>query len=154
MYVDRVEIFYGNKKIASHLRLYNNNKWSLLPEHYLELIQQRPQAFDSARPIQQWRKSWPFCLEKLLERLCQTQGHTKGIKDFISVLMLYKDHEAKDIEAAVEQALSAHVSSSQAVEHILKRPPDHHDSSFAPLANWETLPPPDVTIYEQIGGAI
>ena len=57
LYVDRVEIFYGNKKIASHLRLYNNNKWSLLPEHYLELIQQRPQAFDSARPIRQWRKS-------------------------------------------------------------------------------------------------
>ena len=38
LHVDRVEIFYGSKKIASHERLYGNNKWSLLPEHYLELI--------------------------------------------------------------------------------------------------------------------
>ena len=77
-------IFYGSKKIASHQRLYSNNKWSLDPEHYLELIQQRPQAFDSARPIRQWRKSWPICLERLLERFCQKQGSTKGIKEFIT----------------------------------------------------------------------
>ena len=154
LYVDRVEIFYGSKKIASHRRLYDNNKWGLFPEHYLELIQQRPQAFDSARPIQQWRKSWPLCLERLLDQFCQKQGHTKGIKDFISVLMLYKDHAAGDIESAVEKALSANAGTSQAVEHIVKSSPDHYDPSFAPLANWQTLPPPDVTIYEQIGGAL
>ena len=153
LYVNRVEIFYGSKKIASHKRLYNNNKWSLKPEHYLELIQQRPQAFESARPIRQWRKSWPFCLERLLERFCQKQGHTKGIKDFISVLMLYKDHDAKDIKAAVEQALSAHVSSSQAVEHILINKKDNCNLSFSSLDNWQTLPPPDVSVYAQIGGA-
>jgi transposase len=153
LYVNRVEIFYTSKKIASHKRLYNNNKWSLKPEHYLELIQQRPQAFESARPIRQWRESWPFCLERLLERFCQKQGHTKGIKDFIWVLMLYKDHDAKDIKAAVEQALSAHVSSSQAVEHILINKKDDCNLSFSSLDNWQTLPPPDVSVYAQIGGA-
>ena len=68
--------------------------------------------------------------------------------------MLYKDHGAGDIEAAVEKALSANVSSSQAVEHILKNSQEHHDPSFAPLQNWQTLPPPDITVYHQIGGAI
>lgn len=154
LYVNCVEIFYGSKKIASHKRLYNNNKWSLKPEHYLELIQQRPQAFESARPIRQWRETWPFCLERLLERFCQKQGHTKGIKDFIWVLMLYKDHDAKDIKAAVEQALSAHVSSSQAVEHILINKKDDCNLSFSSLDNWQTLPPPDVSVYAQIGGAL
>ena len=71
LYVDRVQIFYGSKKIASHQRLYSNNKWSLHPAHYLELIQQRPQAFNSARPIRQWRQSWPRCLERLLDRFCR-----------------------------------------------------------------------------------
>ena len=154
LYVDRVEIFYGSKQIASHLRFYGNNKWSLVPEHYLELIRQRPQAFDSARPIRQWRKSWPYCLERLLEQFCQKQGHTKGIKDFISVLMLYKDHAAGDIEDAVEKALSANAGTSQAVEHILKRSQDHDEPSFAPLTSWYTLPPPDVTVYEQIGAVL
>ncbi|MFA7186199.1 MAG: IS21 family transposase [Victivallales bacterium] len=153
LYVNRVEIFYGSKKIASHQRLYNNNKWHLQPEHYLELIQQRPQAFNSARPIRQWRRSWPFCLEKLLGCFCQKQGHTKGIKDFISVLMLYKDHTADDIESAVDKALSANAGSSHAVKHILIELQDR-SSPIAPLDNWQRLPPPDVSIYQQIGGAL
>jgi len=153
LYVDRVEIWYGSKKIASHQRLFSNNKWSLLPEHYLELIRQRPQAFESARPIRQWRESWSLCLEKLLARFCKKQGHTKGIKDFISVLMLYKDHAADDIESAVEKALSASASTSQTVEHILKRS-YHDDGPFAPLTHWQILPPPDVTQYDRIGGAL
>ena len=152
VHVDHVEIFYGSKKIASHQRFYGNNKWSLEPEHYLELIQQRPQAFDSARPIRQWRNSWPICLERLLDRFCQKQGTTKGIKEFISVLMLYKDHAATDIQSAVEKALLANVSCSEAVEHILKNSADDHDPAFAPLHNWQSLPVPDVSIYQQIGG--
>ena len=153
VYVDRVEIFYGRKKIASHQRLYSNNKWSLEPEHYLELIQQRPQAFGSARPIRQWRKNWPICLERLLDRFCQKQGTTKGIKEFISVLMLYKDHAAADIQSAVEKALIAHVSCGEAVEHILKSSADN-DPAFAPLHSWQSLPVPDISIYEQIGGGL
>ena len=154
LYVDRVEIFYGSKKIASHDRLYSNNKWSLLPEHYLELIQQRPQAFESARVIRQWRPSWPFCLERLLDKFCQKQGHTKGIKDFISVLMIYKDHAAGDIESAVETALSSGASSSEAVKHILIHKENDCQLSFSTLDNWQTLPPPDVSVYEQIGGDV
>ena len=39
LHVDRVEIFYANKKIASHDRLFSNNQWGLNPDHYLALIQ-------------------------------------------------------------------------------------------------------------------
>jgi transposase len=152
LYVDRVEVFYGSKKIASHQRLYNNNKWSLQPEHYLQLIAQRPQAFGSARPIRQWRKSWPICLERLLDRFSHKHGDTKGIKEFISILMLYKDHERSEIELAVEKALLANASCSQAVEHILKHSQDNNQASVAPLDNWQTLPSPDLTVYQQIGG--
>ncbi len=152
LYVDRVEIFYGSKKIASHPRLYNNNKWCLFPEHYLDLIQQRPQAFESARPILQWRDSWPQCLERLLNRLCHKQGHTRGIKDFISVLMLYKDHDAGDIESAVQTALESNVGSSEAVKHILINQKGSSEFSFVALDNWQSLPPADVSVYDQIGG--
>ncbi|MBW2154781.1 MAG: IS21 family transposase [Deltaproteobacteria bacterium] len=153
LHVDRVEIFYGNKNIARHDRLFGNNKWSLKPEHYLELIQQRPQAFHSARPIRQWRNNWPSCLERLLELFIKKQGDTKGIKDFISVLILYKDHDAVEIEAAVEKALDANTGFSAAVKHLLI---NAHDPapSFAPLENWEKLPPSDVSVYRQIGGGI
>ena len=117
-------------------------------------LPQRPQAFESARVIRQWRPNWPFCLERLLDKFCQKQGHTKGIKDFISVLMLYKDHAAGDIESAVETALSSGAGSSQAVKHILIHKEGDGDQSFSALDNWQTLPPPDVSVYGQIGGAL
>lgn len=151
LHVDRVEIFYSNKKIASHDRLFGNNQWSLDPDHYLELIQQRPQAFYSARPIRQWRRSWPKCLEGLLELFVKKQGETRGVKDFISVLMLYKDHDARAIETAVEKALNANTGTSDAVKHMLITP---HGQDFGSLKNWQTLPPPDVSVYQQIGGAL
>ncbi len=50
-------------------------------------------------------------------------------------MMLYKDHAAADIESAVEQALSANVSSSQAVEHILINKKDH---PMHLLCHWTT----------------
>lgn len=153
LHVDRVEIFYGNKIIASHDRLFGNNKWGLKPDHYLELIRQRPQAFHSARPIRQWRNSWPECLERLLELFIQKQGETKGVRDFISVLMLYKDHDAVDIEAAVKKALYANTGSGDAVKHILINAYET-SPTFGSLKNWQTLPPPDVSVYHQIGGGI
>ena len=154
MYIDRIEIFYRNKKIACHQRLYGNNKWALLPEHYLELIAQRPQAFDSARPIRQWRPNWPPCLEALLKRFCSKQGRNKGIKEFITVLMLYRSHRAKDIEAAVDRALTAGVSCSDAVEHILIGSVAQSGMSFPALDNWQVFDPANVSIYDQIGGGI
>jgi hypothetical protein len=119
------------------------------------LISKRPQAFQSARTIRQWREVWPECLEKLLTHFCQKQGQTKGTKDFISVLMLFKDHDEKDVISAVEEAISARVSSSEAVEHILvNRIAPEAEDLFVPLNNWETLPAPDVSAYDRIGGAL
>jgi transposase len=152
LHVDHVEIFWGSKKIAGHDRLYGNNKWSLEPDHYLELIRQRPQAFDSARPIRQWRNHWPPCLEDLLDHFRQKQGSTKGTREFISVLMLYKNNKAEDIQTAVEKALAANVSCSSAVEQILISQCSSSELSFETLVKWESLPSADISVYEQIGG--
>jgi hypothetical protein len=118
----------------------------------LELIAQRPQSFKSARPIQQWRKEWPSSLEALLERFCQKQGENKGIKEFISVLMLYKDNDADDVNAAVELGLTSKISSSEGIKHILLHLGP--DVSIEPLKEWERFPRPDVSVYGQLGGKI
>jgi transposase len=153
-YVDHVDIFYGSRKIATHGRLYGNNKWQLDPFHYLELILRRPQAFESARPIKQWRKEWPECLEKLLRHFCQKQGQTKGTKDFIRVLLFFKEHDEREVISAVGEAVSANVSSSDSVEQLLINRGVSQNDSFAPLRNWETIPSPDVSVYDRIGGAL
>lgn len=151
LHADRIDIFTGTKKLAAHARAYGNNKWCLDPDHYLELIQQRPMAFNSARPIKQWKESCPQSLRLLLERFCSAQGETKGIKDFINVLMLYREHKAGEIEAAAELAIEHHVSSSEGVRHLLVHT-GAVEITAAPLTAWSRLSPPDVSVYGQLGG--
>ena len=146
--IDRVEIFYEGKKLASHERLFGNNKWQLDPQHYLELIRRKPGAFDSAIVIRQWRPAWPCCLEKLLERFKEKQGETAGIKDFIAVLMFYKDHRTEEVEAAVELALENRLSNSEGIRHILVY--SGPEASFAPLAGWPATVAPDLTLYKEL----
>ena len=151
LFVDRVEIFSQGKSIACHERMYGNNKWCLDADHYLELLEQRPRAFQSARPIRQWRESWPKCLHALLERFCQAQGETRGIRDFVRVLLLYRDHSAADMEAAVERAVANRVSSSEGVRHLLALN-DAPGPTMVRLTAWSSLPPADVAVYGQLGG--
>jgi transposase len=146
--VDRLRLCYGQKEVACHERVYGSNKWQLQPEHYLEVLCQRPQAFDSARPIKQWRKQWPACFERLLERFCEKQGRNHGIKEFLSVLLLHRDHSGEDVKAAVELAVEAGVSCSAGVKHVLCH--TGPEVSLKPLEKWASLPEPDLSAYAQL----
>jgi len=147
--VDRLDIFYEGKKIAGHVRLFGNNKWQLDPQHYLELIRSKPGAFDSALVIRQWRPVWPTCLGRLLERFKEKQGETAGIKDFIAVLMFYRDHAEEEVEAAVDLALGSGISNSEGIRHILVY--SGPEENFAPLAGWPATPVPDMALYGALG---
>jgi hypothetical protein len=149
MDVDRVDLFHAGKRLATHLRVFGNNKWQLDPDHYLELIQQRPRAFQEARPIRQWRQSWPPVLERLLARFQDSQGETAGIKDFVSVLLLYREHAAAAIQAAVELALEHQISSSAGVRHILLHTCE--TPTPKPLSHWPATLLPDLSVYGQLG---
>jgi hypothetical protein len=147
--IEMIRVYYQHTELARHDRVYGKNKWELNPMHYLELIQQRPRSFDSARPLKQWRKAWPSSLESLLRRFCEAQGENKGIKDFITVLLLYQEYVADEIEAAVELALDRHLSSSDGVKHLLRYfQPDA--IIIEPLSQWACLPLPDVSVYGQL----
>jgi hypothetical protein len=148
MDIERVALFHAGKRLATHPRVFGNNKWQLDPDHYLELIQQRPGAFYEARPLRQWRQSWPAALERLLARFQENQGETAGIKDFINVLLLYREHSGEAIVAAVKLALENHLSSSQGVKHLLQQ---SKMERLAPLPQWPATLVPDLSVYGQLG---
>lgn len=148
--VDRVEVYQRGKKIATHERLFGNNKWQLNPDHYLDLLYRRPGAFDSARPIKEWRKSWPDDLERLRDKFTASHGETEGTRDFILVLMLYRSHQANEVDAAVNLAVQNGVSSSAGVKHLLL--PQNSGYSYKPLSNWPATEPANVSVYAQLGG--
>jgi len=67
--------------------------------------------------------------------------------------MLYSEYPAEEIEAAAELALERHLSTSEAVHHLLiytnDRPRD-----IESLNNWSKLPAPDISIYGQLEGVL
>jgi len=116
---DRVRIHADGKEIADHPRLFGNSKWQIDPQHYLELIAERIQAFESARAIRQWRPSWPGTYETMLSILQDRLGNNKGTRDFVRILQLHKDYPSEEVNRAVEQALEYSSYSHDAVKHLL-----------------------------------
>ncbi len=150
--IDHVDLFYAGKRIARHKRLFGNNKWLLEPDHYLDILQRKPGAFDTARVIRQWRATWPEDLERLLSRFKESQGETKGIKDFITVLMLYRQHDPREVESAVSLVLEHGLSHSAGVKQLLLQTTP--EEAFDPLEDWPITPVHDVSVYGQLEGAL
>lgn len=150
--IDHVDLFCAGKRIARHERLFGNNKWLLEPDHYLDILQRKPGAFDTARVIRQWRTTWPEDLERLLSRFRESQGETKGIKDFITVLMLYRQHDPGEVESAVSLVLEHGLSHSAGVKQLLLQTAP--EVAFDPLEDWPVTPVHDVSVYGQLGGAL
>ena len=102
--------------------------------------------------IRQWRATWPEDLERLLLRFKESQGETKGIKDFITVLMLYRQYDAREVEAAVSLVLERGVHHSSGVKQLLLQ--TGPEETFEPLKDWPVTPTHDVSVYGQLGGVL
>jgi hypothetical protein len=95
----------GEKVIATHPRCFGREQDVLDPLHYLSLLEQRPGAFEHAKPLRRWRKHWPEDYNHLLEELRKHMSDGRDVKEFIAVLKLHRDHPADQIEQAVHAAL-------------------------------------------------
>ena len=107
--------------IAVHPRCYGQQQDILEPQHYLPLLAQRPGAFNYAKPIREWRATWPPVYERLLAELQQRQPGSRGVREFIRVLQLHQQHPAELIEQAVTQALQYHCPHADGVELCLRQ---------------------------------
>ncbi len=53
-YIDRVDVFYREKRIATHDRLWGKEGVAFNPVHYLAILEGKPGALDHARPLEDW----------------------------------------------------------------------------------------------------
>ncbi len=104
-YPFRVEILHDQERIASHPRCYGHSQDVVDPLHYLPLLEQRPGAFLHAKPIRQWRQTWPPVYEDLLAHLSTEYPDGPGVREFIQILNLHRSHPAHEVEAAIRLAL-------------------------------------------------
>jgi transposase len=100
-YPFQVEILFLDKVIASHERCFEREKDIIDPLHYIGLLSQRPGAFEHAIPIRRWRKTWPPVYERLLKILQKRWPEGRGLREFIAILKLHREHETHEIEQAI-----------------------------------------------------
>lgn len=114
-----LRLYQGTKMVAEHPREFERSRWVLNPHHYLKLLQRKPGAFDEARPIIEWRKKWPPAYEAMLDQLKQKHDHSKGITEFLSILLLHKEYPEERVDAAVEDAVGARAWDVESVRQLL-----------------------------------
>jgi len=157
-YPFRIDVLHLDRVIASHPRCYKRKQDILNPLHYLPLLEQRPGAFDHARPIRRWREGWPPVYERLLAQLRAKWPDGRGVREFIRVLKLHRDHPADLVIRAVSQALEYGCAHADGVELCLRQltspsPP----VSPIDLSNWPKLvavgtQAPDLHCYDRLLG--
>jgi hypothetical protein len=102
----RIEILAGEELIASHPRCFAQEQDIIEPLHYLTAMVQRPGAFEHAVPMRRWRAEWPPIYETLLAELRQRWPAERGLREFLSILALHKEHPAERMVQAIQAALT------------------------------------------------
>lgn len=142
--------------IAVHPRCYGQQQDILEPRHYLPLLAQRPGAFNHAKPLRQWRATWPAVYEQLLAELQRRQPDGGGVKQFIQVLQLHQQYPAELVEQAISQALHYHCPHPDGVELCLRQllqpelPLTSLNLSHKPALQTVGQQPADLTAYNQL----
>lgn len=155
-YPFRVDILHQDRVIASHPRCYGREQEIFDPLHYLPLLEQRPGAFDHAKPLRRWREGWPPVYERLLARLRSEGVGGQGVRQFVRILKLHRDHPAEQVEQAIGLALKYGCIQADGVELCLHQL-QHPTPEIAPLdlaAHPRLAPvgsqPIDLSRYEQL----
>jgi transposase len=120
-YAFRIAILSDKSIVAEHARCFGKEQDILDPLHYLTLVEQRPGAFEYAKPIRRWREHWPSDYDLLLEALRQRWPEGRGVREFICVLKLHQSHPAGQIEQAVHTALELGASHLAGVQFCLQQ---------------------------------
>lgn len=142
--------------IASHDRSYAHEQDIFNPLHYLPLLEQRPGAFEHAKPLRQWRASWPQAYEQLLSQMQEQWPEGRGVREFVQILQLHRDHPADLIEKAVSQALRHHCAHLEGVKLCLHQmlhpdtPPAALDLSELPGLQEIGAQPVNLQHYNQL----
>jgi hypothetical protein len=156
-YPFHLDILDGTMLLARHARSYGREQDLFEPLHYLPLLEQRPGAFDYAKPMRQWRKDWPASYHQMLRVLREKWPESgRGVQEFVRVLRLHEDYPAHLVQQAIEQALAYGCPHLDGVLHCLQQcsqdPPVMPEMDLADYPHLQAIgnQPLDLRQYEQL----
>lgn len=118
-YWDRVQISSGSEVVVEHPRSYSEGEYILLPEHYFDLLERRPQAVAYARPL--LHAQWPPAYWQCYKDMSATLGLSRAGKDFVRILRCHAQYGSDRTVAAIEEARIAGALNADVIVQILDR---------------------------------
>ena len=115
-YIDHVDIWRLDEKIAHHKRNWNRQEVVFNPIHYLALLERKPGALDHVKAFGDW--DLPESLYVLRQRL-ETEFGFDGTREYIKVLRLLEKHSMTAVGRAVEKCLRIGALTRDAIAHFL-----------------------------------
>lgn len=114
-----IEIFYQNKRIASHVRNYGTYGYTTDPLH-MPKAHQRHAEWTPER-IASWAKKMGEATAQLVEAIMASRPHPQqGFRSCVGILRLAKSYGEDRLESACKRALHIGAHSYKSVESILK----------------------------------
>jgi transposase len=128
-YIDRVDVFYREKRIATHRRLWCKEGVVFNPVHYLAILEGKPGALDHARPLEDW--NLPECFTLLRRRMeGKEKFHGEGAREFIKTMRLLEKYSMGRLTRAVKKAAGMEIYTRDAVAQLLYPREDYRLTTF------------------------
>lgn len=144
-YSDRLEVFYGGRRIETMPRLQGDAEWRIDYRHVIWSLVRKPGAFARYRYREELFPSIAF--RQTYDRLRQWRGERADV-EYVRILHL----AASTLESRVEAILTAHLQSEIPFDYAAIRTaaaPEQHVVPAIAIAR------PDLTVYDRmLGGAL
>jgi len=115
-YADRILVLLDGETVGSHPRCFGRGQTVYDPWHYLPVLARKPGALRNGEPFRDW--DLPDALAQVRQRLA---GHEDGDRQFVAILSAVPEAGLAAVERACAEALSARLSSADAVLNLLAR---------------------------------
>ncbi len=115
-----VEVFYRNRRVASHRRSFRKYGYTTVAEHMPS--NHRLYAEWNPERIHRWADSVGESVARVCEQIMRTRPHPEqGFRACLGIMRLAKLYEKDRCEAACQRALAAGTVSYRSIESILRR---------------------------------
>lgn len=118
-----VELFRDGGSVATHERRHGRHETVAVLDHYLDLLERKPGALTGSLALAQERHSggWPVCFDELWSLIEDRYDATEAASQMVDVLLLCREHGAKEVELAVRGALAGGAHDGRAVALLARR---------------------------------
>jgi transposase len=117
LYWDRVEVFDGARRVATHSRRFGEGETALDPLHVLALLEKKHRAVSESTAIQQW--DLPAVFHRLRDEL--RSRVRKSDREWVRVLRLLEHHALPELTLAVEVALERGSPTLETIRMLLRQ---------------------------------